>query len=291
MRQLFTIRRLICLLCVGLFCISCEKAVDTPSINGSTTYKTHKIAVVMPSSNQERWERSANWQAEVMKASQAAVGGGVTLSIEWIDEDMDGLDTELKRLANDDAIEAIIGPYYSENAITMASECYSAQKCLILPTASSTELHRLYSGRNFMWILSESDFSQCEVLLLEAKKHGATEVSLICCDDYYGHSYCDWFGFQAVEMNMKVNRVYEYTNDAELSQSIEEFAAAYTTVADGTIPYLVFAPSRESDVLIFDQLRENHIAEGGDFPLTLCSDIAYSEIVRSSVKGNYEGTA
>ncbi len=70
------------ILSVLLF-ISCKKGDD---IESSTLFKEYKVAVVLPASNNERWELIVDWQEELMSnAFAGVVGEGVKLSIEWVD--------------------------------------------------------------------------------------------------------------------------------------------------------------------------------------------------------------
>ena len=48
---------------------------------------THKVAIVMPVSEQNRWERIVSWALENMDAAQQGLPAKVKLEIEWQDEE------------------------------------------------------------------------------------------------------------------------------------------------------------------------------------------------------------
>ena len=59
---------------------------ESPSIDsGKAT--THKVAIVLPASEQGRWERIVSWALENMDAAQQGLPEKVKLEIEWQDEE------------------------------------------------------------------------------------------------------------------------------------------------------------------------------------------------------------
>ena len=63
------------------------------------------------------------------------------------------------------------------------------EKTLILPIATSTEFQRSFAGSGYVWNLSQSDITQCELLLSQAKLSECKEISLLTSDDDYGKSF------------------------------------------------------------------------------------------------------
>ena len=246
----------------------------------------------MPASEQSRWERIAEWALENMNAAQQGLPQRVMLEIEWQDEEAPEWEAFVKRVAEDDDYVAVIGPQSSVNARKAAQICGSnKQKTLILPIATSTEFQRIYAGSNYVWNLSQSDITQCELLLTQAKLSGRRNVSLLTSDDDYGRSFSDWFAFQAIELGMEVEDMVVYRSESEIHEMVRkqyEKKRKYNHA-------LIFAPGNEKDALALDdELERLRKATTGyfEFPLLLCSDMMNSSYLLSHLKyPEYEGLA
>lgn len=273
--------------------VNCSKYDDSkvPKPGNITTYK---VVVAVPKEQMETFKNVARWHSETIQLAQSRLSSAVALDIEWVDENRDDFEAYMEDVANNKDVAAVIGPYHSSNAFKAALACVMTKKTLILPTVSSTELHRLYSGRDFLWILTESDIAQSELLLAEAKQKNAKSVSLIARDDIYGSSFCDWLGFQATEFGLKINQIYEYNSKETLKESILHSVKRTETRAHtkGYIDeVIIFVPSSESDMLYFDVVRDDISSKGAVFPTVLCSDVALSENIVNKVKYPYNGVA
>lgn len=246
----------------------------------------------MPASEQSRWERIAAWALENMNAAQQGLPQRVKLEIEWQDEETPEWEAFVKRVAEDDDYVAVIGPQSSVNARKAAQICGSnKQKTLILPVATSTEFQRIYAGSNYVWNLSQSDITQCELLLTQAKLSGRRNVSLLTSDDDYGKSFSDWFAFQAIELGMEVEDIVVYRSESEILEMVRK-------QYDKKRKYnhaLIFAPGNEKDALILDdELERLRKSTTGyfEFPLLLCSDMMNSSYLLSHLNyPEYEGLA
>ena len=137
---------------LALVCAVCGACEDEPAAQGrGAEVKEYRVAVVMPSENQSRWERVVSWAMEDLEKAQRGLSRKVKLKVEWKDENAPDLEDYLKAVATDSDVAAVIGPYHSSSA-RMASVCCGAQrKTLILPTASSVELQRSCAGKDFLW--------------------------------------------------------------------------------------------------------------------------------------------
>lgn len=199
------------MLSIVFLLIGCHKHAEEEVIR-----KEYRIAVVLPTRGEigEYWKKSINWSLEnlnkVLIPEQK-----IKITAEWFDEER--TEQELKRmfnqLANRQDISAIIGPLYSANAKIAAGECSQTGKLLIPATLSSETLVRQYSGKGFLWCLSENNISQCEILLTQAKQKGAKRVTLLTSDDEYGQTFLEWFSFQADELSLVLNSVEVYNAD------------------------------------------------------------------------------
>ena len=202
----------------------------------------------MPQDRQDEWNRVAQWALENIEEAQLGLTHGVKLSLHWFDENSSDIDSNLKNLANDDSYVAIIGPYSSHNAHIAADYCAKSGKTLIMLIATSAEVQRIYAKVNNIWNLTQSDISQCELMLVQAILSESWNVSLIASDDDYGKSFSDWFGYQAEELGIKVK-------DICICASEDEVKSAVNTVA-GNFKYgdhLLLALSQEKYAIAFDQ--------------------------------------
>lgn len=250
-------------------------------------FVTYKVAVVMPQDRQDEWNRVAQWALENIEEAQLGLTHGVKLSLHWFDENSSDIDSNLKNLANDDSYVAIIGPYSSHNAHIAADYCAKSGKTLIMPIATSAEVQRIYAKVNNIWNLTQSDISQCELMLVQAILSESWNVSLIASDDDYGKSFSDWFGYQAEELGIKVK-------DICICASEDEVKSAVNTVA-GNFKYgdhLLLALSQEKYAIAFDQeiaaLKANF--KNFKFPLVLCSDVMNSPNLAGKLQNlTYEG--
>ena len=263
---------------------------DSPSV-GKGKLAVYKVAIIMSASEQNRWERIASWALENIDVAQQGLSQKVKLELEWQDEEAQDWETFVEQVANDDSYAAIIGPQSSVHARKAAQLCNDSQKTLILPIATSTEFQRIYAGCNYVWNLSQSDITQCELLLMQAKLSERKKVSLLTSDDDYGQSFSDWFAFQAVELGLEVENMVVYRSELEIREMVRK-------QYDKERKYnyaLIFAPGNEADALTFDdELEKLRKAETGnfEFPLLLCSDMMNSSYLLSHLKyPEYEGLA
>lgn len=252
---------------------------------GLTTYK---VAVIMPQSQQSRWERIANWAMANIADAQKGLPEAVGLKIEWKDEDAADLKDYVRQIAQDDTYIAIIGPSRSVNAEEVAALCYSQKKCLILPIATSTEFQRINAAKGHVWNMVQSDITQCEILLTQAKLSGVASVNLLSCDDDYGKSFSDWFAYQAIELGLEVGSVTTFTSETELRKAVNEQHEQKRNFNRA----LIFVPGSEKDCTVFDNEIGKLADEDGyvDFPLLLCSDMMNSATLNFQLKNmRYEG--
>ena len=98
-----------------LFCIisltSCREDTTGTGDGRQQHVLTYKVAVIMPASQQERWERTAQWALENLEEAQDTFSTKVRLQLEWFDEDdEENLADFARRVDADPQYKAIIGP-------------------------------------------------------------------------------------------------------------------------------------------------------------------------------------
>ena len=249
--------------------------------------KTYKVAVVMPKERQEAWTRTAQWALDNLAEAQAGLSEEVKLSLHWFDENSPEIDTQLKNISNDDSFVAIIGPYSSQKAHTAAELCAKSGKTLILPIATSAEVQRIYANVNNIWNLTQSDISQCELMLSQAILSESWNVSLIASDDDYGKSFSDWFAYQAEELGINVKDILICSSESEVKSAANTVASNFK-YGD----HLLLALSQERFAIAFDEeigaLKEK--SSNFKFPLVLCSDVMNSPNLSGRLENlTYEG--
>ena len=278
-------------LLVMMFTLTACSEEDAPEANGGKVIN-RKVAVIMPTSEQARWSRIATWALDNLKAAQQGLPQQVKLEIEWFDEEASEWEAFVEKAVADESYAAIIGPQSSVNAQKAAQLCNKNKKTLILPIATSTEFQRIYASSNYVWNLSQSDITQCELLLSQAKLSERRKVSLLTSDDDYGRSFSDWFAFQAIEIGLEVEDIVIYRTDAEIREMVRTQACKKRMYNHA----LIFAPGKEKDALTFDdeleKLRKENSKGYIEFPLLLCSDMMNSASLLTQLKyPQYEGLA
>lgn len=267
--------------------ILCACSDDFSAEHTGHKVKTYKVAVVMPKERQEAWTRTAQWALDNLAEAQAGLSEEVKLSLHWFDENSPEIDTQLKNISNDDSFVAIIGPYSSQKAHTAAELCAKSGKTLILPIATSAEVQRIYANVNNIWNLTQSDISQCELMLSQAILSESWNVSLIASDDDYGKSFSDWFAYQAEELGINVKDILICSSESEVKSAANTVASNFK-YGD----HLLLALSKERFAIAFDEeigaLKEK--SSNFKFPLVLCSDIMNSPNLSGRLKNlTYEG--
>ncbi|MDE6793217.1 MAG: hypothetical protein K2J48_09055, partial [Muribaculaceae bacterium] len=265
--------------------LSCQESPQPDNKEVST----FKVAVVMPALHNNNWQKIVDLAIENLEEAQSLLSAKVRIDVEWIDENQSDLSLEFTRICEDDSYVAMIGPYHSSNAHRAALEFnrLKVKKPLILPVATSTEFQRLFSDKDFIWNLTESDLTQCEMLLTEAKLNGNKEVSLLVSDTDYGKTYIDWFAFQAAELGLKVGHLCVYSNHSELRAGIEKILSDESRGGQ-----LIFTPDNPEDLKVLDTelKRYKNAHPHHSLPPVYCSDTLNSnELEGESLNFIYEG--
>lgn len=254
----------------------------------SQAIMSYKVAIVLPQDNQECWNRTVDWALNNIKLAQKGQESRVELDIEWHDENDREIEDYFRKVAHDPKYTAMIGPMTSDKAQLAAGIFGETEKTLILPVASSTEFQRIFAGRNNIWNLVESDISQSEILLTQAKLSGLDYVSLLTADNNYGKSFNDWFAYQAYEIGLQVKDVFIYRNHEELREAIEKISQYKKPYAT----FLMFAPGNVEDAVVFDK-KYGELKGSKDylpFPTVMCSDIVNSSKIATRMEHSiYEG--
>ena len=119
-------------------------------------------------------------------------------------------------LASRQDIAAVVGCYDDQHTKTLAYECAKTDKTMFTFNTSQ-ELARIFGQHGNYWGLSESDITQCEILLSLMADGGVQfDVALLACDNDYGQTFVDWFAFQAAEMGLNPVGLATYKDKSEI---------------------------------------------------------------------------
>ena len=169
---------------------------------------------------------------------------------------------ELARsLAFNDEVYAVIGGLYSSNAAILAAELTLVGKTFFT-LATTEQLVRAYASTGYLWAMTETDITQCEVLLSKVINYGGKSVALLAKDnDNYGQTFIDWFAFQARELGLKNMGSYAYTPDNIADVSCQ-------AMQSGT-EYVICIPSEIEEMGPMLEAHKTQSLNGQSVPLSL----------------------
>lgn len=188
---------------------SCKDDNDSTVPDSSAVETTLNVDVVLPADIRTQWQPTIDWAQDNIRAAQQLLPHRVKLNLRYHDENTVNLDSLAYRLTHpekgDDTCHAIIGPYHSYNASQMLHYAGRNRLPFIMPTCTSSELQRTNARNTYAWFLTESDVTQCEIMMAGvARLADEADVALIYSDDTYGQSFRDWFGYYATEQQIHV---------------------------------------------------------------------------------------
>ena len=211
--------------------VACSSDDDkTPAVPVEKT-EVHvlNVDVVLPASVQDEWQLTIDMAMDNIKQAQAKLKRQVKLNLRYHDEDTEDLDVLAYNLTHpkegDDTCHAIIGPYHSSNAMTFLKYAWQQRLPVVMPSCTSAELQRINARETYAWFLTESDITQCEIMLAAAKTVGYKEVILVYSDDNYGKSFFDWFPYYANEQGVKLSATVAYQQGMDLTSVMKQVAS------------------------------------------------------------------
>ena len=226
------------------FFISCRQEDDTIVYQQSRRWVEKTVAVVAPTSadaaTKARFERTAQWFLDNFHQAQLHDTLCINLQIEWHDELTEDLARLGETLAARDDVMAVIGPFGNDAVAQLAPACQKTHKPVIAPTATSEDVIRRFAvgtagvtnKEPFLWALTETDITFCEVLLsmyaAYIKSTGSnmatsTPAALFSPNDSYGRTFFDWGPYQAEEMGIPFSHNDQYTDNADLHRRMKEY--------------------------------------------------------------------
>jgi len=263
---------------------------DEPNLTSDNKQWTEKVvAVVLPMEKglDVHWKRTLDLFASNFERAFKNQSKGIKLKFEYHNESTPDIKELALSFILNDEIYAVIGGLYSSNAEILANELTFAGKTFFT-LATAEQLVRGHTSTGYLWAMTETDITQCEVLLSKALNYGAKSVALLAkADDGYGQTFIDWYAFQARELGLKNSGCHIYTTD-----NIEDVSCqAMQSGAD----YVICIPSEIDEIgFMIDAHKAQGLRNGGNVPGLLFSDTAYGadvlEIYGDAAEG-IEGVA
>lgn len=255
---------LLCL--IGLW--SCSD--DESSMSYADKQWTEKtVAVVLPMEKglAAHWERTLGMFATNFERAFKNHETGIRLKFEYYDEANADMQELAQSLAFNDEVYAVIGGLYSSNAAILAAELTLVGKTFFT-LATTEQLVRAYASTGYLWAMTETDITQCEVLLSKVINYGGKSVALLAKDnDNYGQTFMDWFAFQARELGLKNMGSYAYPPDniADVSRQAMQSGAEY----------VICIPSEIEEMGPMLEAHKTQSLNSQSVPRMLFSDTAY----------------
>ena len=297
-------RSMLISLAAALLLCSCSGKEVLPQEARTTTYK---VAVIMPQCIWATEKPIAQQALQNLEKAQEGLGERVKLELEWIDEDIPNLEEEVRRVTHDASYAAVIGPKYSIHARMVAKESLALRMPVIMPSVTSAEVQRIYSGSNKtdpnIFFMSESDLAQCQALLtVISRQFGVTYIYVLSRRDNsdYTTTFTGYLPFLATELKVGNLYFHPYTDKESMREQIRTIKA-YTTFAN-FFSGIFFVPSSTEDILWLDQIiaEEGIDSQGVEiednvmvaaFPRIYCTEMACDSSLEGVLQNEYEGIA
>ena len=247
--------------------------------------KVLNVDVILPQDIRAQWQNSIDWAQENIAQAQMRSNRRVRLNLRWHDEDAEDLDALGYKLSHPeegaDTCHAIVGPYHSDNAGTILKYARATRLPVVMPTCTSAELHRTNARNTYAWFLTESDITQCEIMVSAAYAMRAKKIALVFSPDTYGASFRDWVGYYASELEIPMMDpgIQAYEKGTDLTSFVKESTAG---CEDGEEVCFLIALSNAADYEnVCSQILGTPKAKAV-VALTLCADTSLSSEVVDS---------
>lgn len=227
--------------CIAVLLWSCTDSQSAPPLpEKPTVEKTVAVVLPMEKGLETHWRRCLSMFVLNFERAFKQQEMAVRLNFEFYDETSADIASLSESLAGRDDVYAVIGGLYSSDAAVMASQL-TRQRKTFFTLATSEQLVRAFASTGYLWAMTETDITQCEVLLSKVVNYGGKSVALIAkANDIYGNTFIDWFAFQARELGLENKGVYPYEQD-----TLEEMARR---ALQSGAEYVICVPSEIDEI-------------------------------------------
>ncbi len=278
----------IALICVAVLSYGCTDKDRDEDFPNNVVWTEKVVAVVLPMEKglDRHWRRTADMFASNFKRAFVNQSKGIKFKFEYYDESTADIPALARQLAMRDEVFAVVGGLYSSNAAPLASTLTRMGKTFFT-LATTEELVRAYASTGYLWAMTETDITQCEVLLSKVVNYGGKSVALIAKEnDSYGQTFVNWFAFQAKELGLENRGAYLY-DDVSLGD-------ACSRAMHCGAEYVVCVPSEIEDISQMLASYDITPRSNAPKPRLLFSDTGYGadvpKILGSAAEG-MEGVA
>ena len=249
---------LLAALCAALLMLGITSCSDEEGGSVAVTTDTYTVAVVLPLSSDtgDKWKSTVSWALSNIEKAQQTCSHRVKLNVEYYDEENEDIGSLATDLASRDEVESVIGPIDQDRLATMAAAIKGKDKPLFAINAGSTEVVRKYvEKKDFFWALTQTDISQCEVMLATSAQAGNTHFTLLCSNEgTMPQTFKDWFAFQTTELGLSVNNTLLYNNAREIPELLRQYFDKLSTGSveeeRGSEETIVCVPRDANDALM-----------------------------------------
>lgn len=199
------------------------------------TYDTLRVNMLLPQARRALWQPTIDLALRNIERAQQGLDKRIVMNVCYHDEDASNLDLTVYSLcypdAGADTTDVIIGPTRSARCQMVLGNAAQYRVPVLMPTATSDEIQRIQADRPYSWFFTESDVTQCEMILGVFGTSHVPNAALVYQDDKYGESFRNWFGFMATEFMVDVapTDIRSYDSGADLTTffgRLEQQAAA-----------------------------------------------------------------
>ena len=220
--------RLLLLILLPTALWSCSDEADTAASNKVQTV-TLNVDVIAPANIYSQWSNAVHMALDNLQRAQVSQRKQVKINLRFHDEDTENLEQLAYALTHPkegaDSCHAIIGPYHSDNARTILNYAAASRLPVLMPTCAGGELQRIETRSPNSWFLTESDISQCEVMLSMCHTLGSNQVALLYGKGTYGDTFNKWFAYYATEYRIRIANggVQQYTGREALRTYLKQW--------------------------------------------------------------------
>lgn len=275
------IKWMVCL-CLAAGIWGCSDDDSLPGVDHREwTEKTVAVVLPMGKGLDAHWQRTLGMFATNFERAFKNQDSGIKLNFEYYDESVADIPELAEELAYRDDVYAVIGGLYSSNAATLAAQLTIVGKTYFT-LATAEQLVRGYASTGYLWAMTETDITQCEVLLSKVVNYGGKSVALLAkADDGYGQTFIDWFSFQAKELGLDNKGMFTYDGS-----TLEDMTRrAVQSGAD----YVICVPSEVEEIGPMLRAYKIQPKEGTTASRLLFSDTAYGADVLAVYGETAEG--
>lgn len=274
--------RLLLLILLPTALWSCSDEADTAASSKVQTV-TLNVDVIAPANIYSQWSNAVHMALDNLQRAQVSQRKQVKINLRFHDEDTENLEQLAYALTHPkegaDSCHAIIGPYHSDNARTILNYAAASRLPVIMPTCTGGELQRIETRSTNSWFLTESDISQCEVMLSMCHTLGSNQVALLYGKGTYGDTFNKWFAYYATEYRIRIANggVQQYTDREALRTYLKQLRQP------GSDTYLCLALASDQDYLdVMQEIGEPYDAATNSYINIVCTDMATTERVLQS---------